>query len=102
LAVGLCCQFIAQPIQFCTTTATALARLPRRARLARFAADLESQPEIAEWTNADTVNLHGGGGYGDKPAARERFRRNLALLSARARSRRTVGSVSCLIPDSFW
>lgn len=53
-------------------------------------ADLESQAEIAEWTNADTLNIHGGGGYGDKPAALERFRRNLDLLSPRARSRLTL------------
>jgi UV DNA damage endonuclease len=183
LRLGLCCQFIAQPIRFRTTTATALGRLPRREQLRRLAslgvanaesllaalrfcaahdigsfricspilpikthptvgyrveelpgaddlvaqfrrcgefalahglrtgfhpnqfvvlnspdeaivarsvADLESQAEIAEWTNADTVNIHGGGGYGDKPAALERFRRNLGRLSFRARSRLTV------------
>jgi len=183
LRLGLCCQFIALPIRFRTTTATALTRLPRREQLARLAelgaanaesllaalrfcaahgigsfricspilpikthptvgyrveelpgtddlvagfrrggefarahgirtgfhpdqfvvlnspnadivarsvADLESQAEIAEWTNADTVNIHGGGGYGDKPAALERFRRNLELLSPRARARLTV------------
>ena len=56
----------------------------------RSIADLESQAEIAEWVHADTVNIHGGGGYGDKPAALERFRRNLNLLSTRARSRLTV------------
>ena len=183
LRLGLCCQFIAQPIKFSTTTATALARLPRREQLARLAAlgtanagsllaalkfcaangiqsfriispilpvkthptvgyrmeelpgaqelvaqfrrcgefaraqgirtgfhpdqfvvlnspdadivgrsiaDIESQAEIAEWTNADTVNIHGGGGYGDKPTALERFRRNLDRLSPRARNRLTV------------
>lgn len=183
LRLGLCCQFSAQPIKFRTTTATALARLPRRAQLQRLAelaasnaasllaalqycaghgigsfricspilpikthpvvgyrveelpgadalvaayrrcgafarehdlrtgfhpdqfvvlnspdagivqrsiADLESQAEIAEWVQADTVNIHAGGGYGDKPAALERFRRNLGLLSPRARSRLTV------------
>jgi UV DNA damage endonuclease len=58
--------------------------------VARSVADLESQAELAEWTNADTVNIHGGGGYGDKPAALERFRRNLELLSPRARARLTV------------
>jgi UV DNA damage endonuclease len=58
--------------------------------VARSVADLESQAEIAEWTNADMVNIHGGGGYGDKAAALERFRRNLGLLSPRARSRLTV------------
>jgi UV DNA damage endonuclease len=56
----------------------------------RSIADIESQSEIAEWTNADTVNIHGGGGYGDKPAALERFRRNLDRLSPRARTRLTV------------
>jgi len=183
LRLGLCCQFFAQPIKFSTTTATALARLPRREQLARLAAlgtanaasllaalkfcaangiqsfriispilpikthptvgyrveelpgaaelvaqfrrcgdfaraqgirtgfhpdqfvvlnspdanivdrsiaDIESQAEIAEWTNADTVNIHGGGGYGDKPTALERFRRNLDRLSPRARNRLTV------------
>ena len=32
-------------------------------------ADLEYQAEVAEWTNADTINIHGGGAYGDKRAA---------------------------------
>jgi len=58
--------------------------------VARSLADIEAQSEIAEWTNADTVNIHGGGGYGDKGAALERFRRNLDRLSPRARSRLTV------------
>jgi len=183
LRLGLCCQFLEEPIKFRTTTATAMERLPRREQLARFAelgasnadallaalqycsdhgigsfriltpilpakthptvgyrvaelpgaddlvakfqrcgefarqhnlrtgfhpdqfvvlnspdaeivaravADLESQAEIAEWTNADTINIHGGGGYGDKAAALERFRRNLDRLSARTRARLTV------------
>ncbi len=63
---------------------------PNTEIVARSVADIESQAEIAEWTNADTVNIHGGGGYGDKPSALERFRRNLDLLSLRARSRLTV------------
>jgi UV DNA damage endonuclease len=183
LRLGLCCQFLEQPIKFRVTTATAMQRLPRREQLARFAAlcagnaeallaalqfcadhhigsfrilstimtvkthptigyrvdelpgadgivaqfrrcgefarangirtgfhpdqfvvlnspdenivarsvaEIESQSEIAEWSNADTVNIHGGGGYGDKPAALERFRRNLERLSPRARARLTV------------
>jgi len=183
LRLGLCCQFIKQPIKFRTTTATALKRLPRREQLSRLAtlcaanaesllaalrfcaehdirsfriispilpikthptvgyrieqlpgadeivaqfrrcgdfacaqgirtgfhpdqfvvlnspdegivsravADIESQAEIAEWTHADTINIHGGGSYGNKPAALERFRRNLDRLSPRARSRLTV------------
>ena len=183
LRLGLCCQFLEQPIKFRVATATAMQRLPRREQLARFAelctanaeallaalqfcathhigsfriltpimpvkthptvgyrveelpgadeivaqfrrcgefaraqgirtgfhpdqfvvlnspdadivarsvADIESQAELAEWTNADTVNIHGGGGYGDKPAALERFQRNLELLSPRARACLTV------------
>jgi len=183
LRLGLCCQFVEQPIRFRTTTAKALRALPRRGQLERLAelarqnaqalldalrfcadhrigsfriispilplkthpqvgyrveelpgaeeviaafqsggefardhgirtgfhpdqfvvlnspdpdivrravADLESQAELAVWCNADTINIHGGGGYGDKLAALETFRRNLALLSERARSRLTV------------
>ncbi len=63
---------------------------PQAGIVANAVRDLESQAEIAEWTHADTLNIHGGGGYGDKPAALERFRRNLALLSPRARSLLTV------------
>ena len=183
LRLGLCCQFVAQPVKFRTTTVTALTRLPRREQLQRLAelvaanassllaalefcaangigsfrilssilpikthptagyrveelpgadalvaqfqrcgefarahdirtgfhpdqfvvlnspdaeivrrsvADIEAQSEIAEWTNADTVNIHGGGGYGDKTSALQRFQRNLDLLSPRARTRLTV------------
>ena len=183
LRLGLCCQFVEQPIKFRVTTATALQRLPRHEQLARLGelashnadsllvalkfcaahgigsfrilspilplkthpvvgyrveelpvadeivvafrrcgafarehglrtgfhpdqfvvlnspdetivarslTDIESQAEIAEWTNADTVNIHGGGAYGDKRAALETFRRNLARLSPRARARLTV------------
>ncbi len=56
----------------------------------RSLADLEAQAELAEWTHADTINLHAGGAYGDKPAALTRFRRSLERLSLRARSRLTV------------
>lgn len=37
LRLGLCCQFIEQPVKFRVTTATALQRLPRREQLARLA-----------------------------------------------------------------
>jgi UV DNA damage endonuclease len=63
---------------------------PEAGIVARSVADLESQAEIAEWANADTVNIHGGGGCGDKLVALERFGRNLGLLSPRAPSRLTV------------
>jgi len=37
LRLGLCCQFLEQPIKFRVNTATAMQRLPRREQLARFA-----------------------------------------------------------------
>ena len=56
----------------------------------RSLADLEAQAELAELTHADTINIHAGGAYGDKPAALGRFRRALDRLSPRARSRLTL------------
>jgi UV DNA damage endonuclease len=63
---------------------------PDRGIVGRAVADLESQAEVAEWTNADTINLHGGGVYGDKRAALQTLRRNLKCLSSRSRSRLTL------------
>ena len=53
-------------------------------------AELEYQAEVAEWIGADVINLHGGGGYGDKPTALRRLAGVVADLSARARSRLTL------------
>jgi UV DNA damage endonuclease len=52
--------------------------------------DLEYHAEVAEWVGADVINIHGGGAYGDKQAALDRFARTLDRLSDRARSRLTV------------
>lgn len=52
--------------------------------------EIEYHAEIAEWVGADVVNIHGGGGYGDKRRALGDFVRNLGLLSSRARKRLTV------------
>ncbi|MGD9643356.1 MAG: UV DNA damage repair endonuclease UvsE [Elusimicrobiales bacterium] len=49
--------------------------------------ELEYQAEAAEWTGADVINIHGGGAYGDKPAALGRLAAALKRLSRRARSR---------------
>lgn len=56
----------------------------------RAVADLEAQAEVAEWTNADTINIHGGGAYGDKRAALKTLCVNLKRLSFRSRSRLTL------------
>lgn len=53
-------------------------------------AELEYQAEVAEWIHADVINIHGGGGYGDKPAAIARFQRNADKLSERVRTRLTL------------
>lgn len=52
--------------------------------------EIEYQAEVAEWVGADVVNIHGGGAFGDKPAALAEFARNFPRLSSRARERLTV------------
>ncbi|WZP00082.1 UV DNA damage repair endonuclease UvsE [Isosphaeraceae bacterium EP7] len=52
--------------------------------------ELDYQAEVAEWINADVLNVHIGGVYGDKASAVETFCRRLELLPDRARRRLTV------------
>lgn len=52
--------------------------------------ELEYQAEVAEWIEADVINIHGGGAFGDKPKALAEFVRNLTRLSARVRQRLTL------------
>lgn len=56
----------------------------------RSRADLIYQAEVARWVNADVINIHGGGAYGNKPAALERLARNIKLLPAAVRNRLTL------------
>jgi UV DNA damage endonuclease len=183
LRLGLCCQFVREPIKFRATTATAMLRLPKSERLARLAelcranaeallaslqfcarhgigafrilsqilpvkthptagyemdelpgsaeivarfqacgqfaranalrlsfhpdqfvvlnspnpqtlalsfAELDYQAEVAQWVGADTINLHGGGAYGDKTAALATLRRNIERLPSAVRLRLTL------------
>ncbi len=53
-------------------------------------AELDHQAEVAEWVGADVINIHAGGGYGDKPLALKRLARSLARLPHRVRSRLTL------------
>jgi UV DNA damage endonuclease len=53
-------------------------------------AELEYQAGVAEWIGADVINIHGGGGYGDKAKALADFAKNLDRLSSKARRRLTV------------
>jgi len=52
--------------------------------------ELEYQAEVAEWVEADVVNIHGGGAFGDKEKALADFSRSLTRLSTSARRRLTV------------
>ncbi|HBE87919.1 MAG TPA: UV DNA damage repair endonuclease UvsE [Elusimicrobia bacterium] len=52
--------------------------------------ELEYQSEVAGWTGADVINIHGGGAYGDKAAALKRLAAVLKKLPAAVRSRLTL------------
>ncbi len=63
---------------------------PSPQTLAHSLAELNYQAEVAEWVGADTINVHGGGAYGDKAAALAALRRNIERLPAPVRSRLTL------------
>lgn len=63
---------------------------PNPVTLSRSLAELDYQTEVAEWVGADTINLHGGGAYGDKPAALRALVQNIERLPATVRSRLTL------------
>jgi UV DNA damage endonuclease len=63
---------------------------PNQAVVANSLAELEYQAEVAEWVGADVINIHAGGGYGDKPAALRRLIEGVGRLSDRARRRLTL------------
>ena len=56
----------------------------------RSVAELLYQAEVAEWLGAEVINLHGGGAYGDKPAALARLRETLEGLPDALRRRLTL------------
>ena len=51
--------------------------------------ELDYQALVAGWIGADVINIHGGGGYGDKRSALARTAAALERLSPAARSRLT-------------
>lgn len=63
---------------------------PNPQTLAHSRAELDYQAEVAEWIGADTLNIHGGGAYGDKAAALQALRRAIERLPDRVRSRLTL------------
>lgn len=58
---------------------------PRAEVVASSIAEIEYQAEVAGWVGADVINIHAGGGYGDKPAALQRFKQGFSRLSEKAR-----------------
>lgn len=51
--------------------------------------ELDYQAQVAEWIGADVINIHAGGGYGDKRAALARLGKTLERLPDRVRRRLT-------------
>jgi UV DNA damage endonuclease len=63
---------------------------PNPKTLAHSLAELNYQAEVAEWIGADTINLHGGGAYGDKTSALRVLCAIIKDLPAPVRSRLTL------------
>lgn len=63
---------------------------PNPQTLAHSLAELNYQAEVAAWVGADTINLHGGGAYGDKTTALQSLRKNIARLPTSVHSRLTL------------
>ena len=63
---------------------------PNKDIVQRSIADLAYQAEVAEWVNADVINIHAGGAYGDKKAALDRLAKVILSLPPNIRSRLTL------------
>ncbi|MBW2603894.1 MAG: UV DNA damage repair endonuclease UvsE [Deltaproteobacteria bacterium] len=63
---------------------------PKNEVLQRSVADLIYQAEVARWVNADVINIHGGGAYGDKITSLNRLRKRIEQLPEAVRSRLTL------------
>lgn len=63
---------------------------PNPQTLAHSLAELNYQAEVAEWVDADTINIPGGGAYGDKAAALSVLCKSIENLPDPVRSRLTL------------
>lgn len=63
---------------------------PNSRTLAHSLAELNYQAEVAEWVGADTINIHGGGAYGNKATALAVLRKNVERLPDPVRLRLTL------------
>jgi UV DNA damage endonuclease len=63
---------------------------PNPTTLAHALVELAYQAEVAEWVGADTLNIHGGGAYGNKGGALGVLRKTIERLPEAVRSRLTL------------
>ncbi len=63
---------------------------PKTDVVQRSIADLDYQAMVADWVNADVITIHGGGAYGDKPAALQRLVAVIQGLDRNIRERLTL------------
>ena len=63
---------------------------PKKDVVEKSIADLDYQAEVSELIGADVINIHGGGGYGDKQSALARMGNVFSSLSDRIKSRLTL------------
>ena len=63
---------------------------PKSEVVQRSVADLIYQAEVAKWVNADVINIHGGGAYGDKGTSLRHLRKRIEQLPEAVRSRLTL------------
>ncbi len=96
---GLCCIFKKEPIRFRRTTAKYLSghpdqfivlSSPRPEVVKSSVRDLAYHAEVAEWVNADVINIHAGGAYDDKIKALNRIKETVYRLPISIRKRLTL------------
>jgi len=63
---------------------------PKKDVVQRSVLDLEYQAQIAQWVNADVINIHAGGVYNDKPSALKRLKDNILRLPEPVKNRLTL------------
>lgn len=68
---------------------------PKEDVLTHSIAELEYHGALAELVGADVINIHGGGGYGDKKNALDRFIKGFQKLSTRVQRLLTVENDDC-------
>ncbi|MFO7748578.1 MAG: UV DNA damage repair endonuclease UvsE [Desulfobacteraceae bacterium] len=56
----------------------------------RSVAELDYQAQVAQWVNADVINIHAGGVYGDKAAALKRLGKTIESLAGPVKKRLTL------------